>query len=367
MKITLVISSLYSGGAERVVVLLAKGFIDKGHEVTVITLSGKELDFFNLPDKANRLALGLFNNSSNVFEAIRANLHRLEILRKAIISTKPDIVISHLTATNILTILCMLRTPYPVIVTEHTDPKKFFYTKSWKILRRLTYPFADNIVSVSQGVNDAFHWLPQNKKSVIYNPILEINSQQENIDLPIDLDPAKEWIISMGRLRPEKGFDILLSAFSKIAHLHLNWQLVILGKGELKTDIEKMAKDLSLTSRVILTGAIKNPFPLLKKSSLFVMSSRSEAFPMALCEAMATGLPVIATDCCSGSREIIRDGIDGVIVPSEDISALARAMNNLMSDEKERQRLSNRAPEVTERFSIEKVMEDWLTVIKKII
>ena len=367
MKITFVIPSLSSGGAERVLILLAKAFIDKGHHVNVITLSTEKKDFYTLPLGTERLALGILANSSNPLNAIVNNLSRLSKLRKAICSTIPDVVISFVTETNILTIISLLQTGIPVIATEHCDPNLMSYGKIWEKLRRLSYPYATKIVSVSKGVDSGFDWLLIRKRAIIYNPFLKMEDNHSQIDLPIGVDSEKKWIMSMGRLTHQKGFDILLSAFSKVANRYPNWQLIILGKGEQHLELEKRIKNLDLTDKVILPGVIKNPFPILKKAEIFVMASRFEGFPMSHGEAMACGLPVIATDCPSGPREIVRHDVDGILVPSEDVSALAEAMDKLMSNEKERIRLASRAKEVTERFSLEHVMDSWEKLFEEII
>ena len=366
MKITFVISSLSSGGAERVLVLLAQAFLSKAYQVNVITLSTKNDDFYTLPAGAGRLALGILGDSVNPLSAIVNNLSRLSKLRTAICSTKPDVVISFATETNILTILSLLQTGIPVIATEHCDPNLISYGKIWEKLRRFSYPYATKIVSVSQGVDNGFDWLSVNKRAIIYNPFLKIENNQQ-IDLPIGVDSEKKWIISMGRLTYQKGFDILLSAFAKIANSYPNWQLIILGKGEQRPELEKLIEHLNLTDRVILPGVIKNPFPILKKADLFVMASRFEGFPMSHGEAMACGCPIIATDCPSGPREIIRHDIDGILVPTEDVSALAQAMDKLMSDEKQRILLASRATEVTQRFSLENVMNSWEKLFAEIL
>ncbi len=367
MRLTLVSSSLTCGGAERVLVLLSEGFLKKGHEVSVVTLSGIETDFYKLPDEVNRLALNILGDSPTPIHGLWNNLHRTFTIRQAIESTQPDAVISFTDRINVMTIVSLSRTRYPVFPTEHCDPIMNPCGKLWENLRRFTYPHAARIVSVSKGIDNYFDWLPKTKRAVIYNPFLVRNNTQSITSIPKDADQGKNWIISMGRLTYQKGFDLLLAAFKKIAHKYPDWQLLILGKGEMISELEKLKDDLSLSSQVIFTGAISNPFPILRNSKLFVMASRFEGFPMAHGEALACGLPVICTDCPSGPREIIRNGVDGILVPNEDVSALAWAMERLMSDEGERKRLAASAPEVTERFSQEKVMEMWEKLIGEVI
>ncbi|MBD1903544.1 glycosyltransferase family 4 protein [Trichocoleus sp. DQ-A3] len=366
MKITLVISSLSCGGAERVLALLAQGFFRKGYEVAVLTLSGIESDFYKLPDAVHRLALNIAENSPTPAHAIWNNLYRIWILREAIISTRPDVVISFLDKTNVLTLLALIKTSYPVIATEHCDPSIISCGSLWEKLRRLTYPYTVRLVSVSQGVDSYFDWLPKTKRTVIYNPLAIGEDEQNSITLPKGADLGKKLVIAMGRLTYIKGFDILLSAFSKIADKHLDWQLLILGKGNLRIELENQRDSLGLTERVFFLGSMSNPFPILKLSKLFVMSSRTEGFGNVLIEAMACGLPVISTDCPSGPREIIRDGVNGILVQNGDVEALAVAMDRLMSDRGERKRLADRAADVTERFSLEKIMGMWEALISEV-
>jgi glycosyltransferase involved in cell wall biosynthesis len=171
----------------------------------------------------------------------------------------------------------------------------------------------------------------------------------------------------MGRLTEQKGFDLLLQAFAKIAPQYPDWQLLILGRGELCEQLSQMRDDLGLSGQVIFTGALNNPFAVLKRAKLFVMASRNEGFPMAHGEALACGLPVVCTDCPSGPSEMVRQGIDGLLVPNQDIAALAAAMESLMSNEPERQKLATKAPEVLERFGLDAIVTEWETLINKLL
>ena len=366
MKITLVISALSCGGAERVLVLMAQGFLDRGHEVTVVTLSDKTTDFYHLPSECSRIALNIMGDSSGLIEAFTSNIKRIAVLRKAIDSTTPSIVISFLRITNITTILALLGTKYPLIVTEHNNIQVFSYGTLWETMGRLTYPYCSSVVSVSQGVDRGFSSLPKSKRTVIYNPIV-VKDDGRIDSLPTDVDPHQNWLVSMGRLSQQKGFDLLLQAFSQIAPKHRNWQLLILGEGELRKQLEQMRDSLDLSSQVVFTGTVSNPFAILKQAKLFVMASRHEGFPMAHGEALACGLPVIATDCPSGPSEMVRHGIDGLLVANEDTRALATAMETLMSDEQKRQQLAAKASEVIERFSLETIISRWETLIQTLV
>lgn len=366
MKITLVISSLSCGGAERVLVSMAAGFIQRGYAVTVITLSEKNSDFYKLPDGCSRIALGLLSTSAGLIEAITSNIERIKVLRRAVQASNPDIVISFLRITNISAILALLGRKYPLIVTEHNDARVFTYGTLWETLRRLTYPFCSCIVSVSQGVDLGFASLPKSKRAVIYNPIMVQDNEQED-QLPQEVDPQKNWLVSMGRLTEQKGFDLLLQAFAKVAPKHSDWQLLILGKGELREQLSQMKDDLGLSSQVVFTGALSNPFAVLKQAKIFVMASRNEGFPMAHGEALACGLPVVCTDCPSGPREMVRQDIDGILVSNQDIDALAIAMESLMSDESRRQKLAHNAPQVLERFGLDAIVAEWVTLINKLL
>jgi GalNAc-alpha-(1->4)-GalNAc-alpha-(1->3)-diNAcBac-PP-undecaprenol alpha-1,4-N-acetyl-D-galactosaminyltransferase len=366
MKITLVISSLSSGGAERVLVSMAKGFVKRGHSVSVVTLSEKNDDFYELPAECSRLALGVLGQSAGLFEALKNNIERINVLRKAVESSSPDVVISFLRITNITTILALLGRKYPLIVTEHNDLKVFSYGMLWETLGSLTYPLCSCVVSVSQGVDSGFASLPKSKRAVIYNPILvEDNGQVE--ELPTEVNLQKNLLVSMGRLTKQKRFDLLLQAFAKIAPQYPDWQMLILGRGELRKQLSQMRDDLGLSGQVIFTGALSNPFAVLKQAKLFVMASENEGFPMAHGEALACGLPVVCTDCPSGPSEMVRQGIDGLLVPNRDVTALATAMAGLMSDEPQRQKLSTKAPEVLERFSLDAIVTEWEVLINNLL
>lgn len=358
--ITLIAPSLNSGGAERAVLLLAEGFVNKCYQVSLITVHGQDSYFYKVPDGVNIIALNIGKKSPTLVHSIFNNFYRLWVMRRAIISIKPDIVISVLDTTNILTLLALINTKYPVFVNEQNNPG-VSTGNIWKYLRRFSYPFAKKVVSTSRGVDEYFSWLPKKQRAVIYNPLAgDINHDYGDvIDLLPGADPDKKWIIAMGRLTEQKGFDILLDAFHKIAYDYPDWQLLILGEGELRSELERKRDDLGLNNQVIFPGRVDNPFPILKRSEMFVLSSRYEGFGNVIIEAMACALPVISTDCPSGPGEIIRNGIDGILVPNKDVSSLSAAIVELICDQQKRQSLSENALKAVKRFELPTIVEYW--------
>lgn len=344
--------------------LLTRGLLARGHGVTVITLFGEDSDFYTLPIGATRIALGIDGDSPTLIHGLANNLRRLRILRRAIKSTAPDVVVSHLHQTNIMTILAVGRKPIPVIVVEHNDPGMNPAGKVWEALRRRTYPRARKLVSVSQGVDNQFSWLSGEQRIVINNPLACPENKQTSDN---QMDPGRHWIAAMGRLTAQKGFDLLLHAFGKVTANHPDWRLIIIGDGQLRGELEELRTKLGLSETVSFAGLLANPLVALSRAKLFVMASRFEGFPYAALEAMASGLPVIYTDCPSGPREIIRDGTDGILVPNGNVAALAAAMDRLMSDGAERERLAARAPEVLERFGLEKTIAKWEAVFAEVV
>ncbi len=160
------------GGAERAVVWLAQGLTARGHIISVITLSGTAEDAHTLPAGVTRRALNMRAESRTPLSGLWRNLWRIKALRRAIKITAPDVVISHINQTNILTAFAAMGAGWPVIAVEHSGTLLKSPGRIWRALRRVVYPRLACVVCVSQGAADYFDWLPPSRKAVIYNPLI---------------------------------------------------------------------------------------------------------------------------------------------------------------------------------------------------
>jgi glycosyltransferase involved in cell wall biosynthesis len=356
LRLTLVIPAITAGGAERVMVILANEWAKKNWQVTLLTLDdGQSAPFFTLDHRINWQALDVMGVSGNAFAAMTNNLKRLATLRSAIDRSQPDAVISFLDTTNVLTLLATRGLGLPIIVSERIDIGSQPIHPLWGRLRNWMYPFAAALVVLTERTRQGLLPSLQSRCRVIPNPVLP-PSAGIPLDCPLPKGPK---ILAMGRLCQQKGFDLLLEAFASIRAHYPEWSLVIIGEGPLRDNLQARSDQSDLAGAVHLPGHITSTATVLQQCDLFVLPSRLEGFPNALGEAMAAGLPVIAADCPTGPREMIQAGHDGLLVPMDDIDALASAMTLLMADAKLRHRLGNAAQNITLRFGLPEIMSLW--------
>lgn len=365
MRVTLVISSLARGGAEKVIVEMANYWAERNHNVTLITLDSSANDFFSVSRKVKRSGLDLLKKSGNLLAAVKNNFLRLFRLRREIKRSQPEIIISFIDRMNILTLLASSGLGARTLVSERTATASHSIGILWSALRRWIYPWADGIVLQTQEVLESFQaFEAQAKLFVIPNPIsaLKPAEQPELHDVPLQ----KKILLAVGRLTEEKGFDLLIQAFSKIADDFTDWHLLILGDGPLLSDLKELVFQKKLTAQVSFLGEKKNLPDYYGKADIFVLPSRYEGFPNALLEAMASHLPVVSFDCPSGPRAIIENGVNGVLVPPQDTVALAFSLKALMQSEAERKKLSGQSAQVLDKFALPNVMGLWEAAIQTV-
>ena len=363
MKVTLVIYGLGGGGAERVMSIVANYWVSQGWDVTLILLvAPTQPPFYPLDPRIQLKSLDLASKSATKLVAICNTWRRIVGLRTAIIASQPDVVISFMNSVNVYTIAACTNLNMPTIVSEHIYPGFNDANQVWQSIMKWAYRYADLVTVLTQNALPFYPATKGYRAIVMPNPVTKPDLVAATTQLL-----STPSLIAIGRLHPQKGFDLLMRAFAQIQAKYPDWQITILGEGPMRSALEQLRSQLQLTDRVHLPGLVTNVPAYLQQADIFVMPSRFEGFPMALCEAMASGLPVLAADCLSGPREIVENGVNGVLVETENVDALAAGLDALMSDPAQRQRLAQAAPQILDRFGVEQVMGIWQAAIDSVI
>ena len=327
------IPSLSGGGAERVVVNLLHAF-DRT-TVRPILITGTTSGPF-----ANKIPKDV-----EVIDLKTPRMrHATRPLIKIMESQCADLLVSHLSHANIATLRAARKASRrpAIAVVEHMTMSAYrgqrFSDLFIKPLARRYYPEADHVISVSYDAARDLEQvlsLPANSVKTIYNPVVSPELEKhanEQVRSPLKKFSGK-LILGVGRLSKQKDFSTLIQAFSKLhAQSKSPVHLAILGTGEQQATLEALIARLDLTQAITLAGFQDNPYVWMKRADLFVLSSRWEALPTALIEAMACGTNVISTDCPSGPREIVPERFHRHLVPVGDADCLAAQMQQLLSD-----------------------------------
>jgi len=342
MKIVFIIYSLGSGGAERVLVSLAN-FLSKKYEIEIFTFNSQD-SFYPLNKKVKHKKLNIDFISNNKFQTLYNSLKRIYILQKEIKKSNPDVVISFMTHSNILSIIASKLLSKKIIISERIAND--FYGKKVSFLKNLVYKFSDRLIL--QTKSDAKNY--KISTTIIPNPI---NIECEKVD-------KENIVLAVGRLDKQKGFELLIEEFSKI---DTNWRLVIAGEGKERNNLEKLIKK----DNISLIGNQKDINKWYAKSSIFVLSSIREGFPNVLIEAMSCRCACISFDCPYGPSEIIENNKNGILVENQNREKLKEAIELLIKDKNLREKLANEAIKIKDKYSIEKIADRWEQVIKEVI
>lgn len=364
-RILFLVSSMQSGGAERVAALLCNYWVKQGCQVLLVpTFSGRGECLYPLDERVQLeyLADRVGSSSSSLFNKVR----RFRALRSMIRECAPDVIVSFLSHVNVVAVLVSWGLRIPVVVAERTYPPAMPLGNCIELLRRATYSRSKCVVLQTQR---ALLWLqkscPGANGKVIPNPAAyPLPCGSPVVDPSSVVSSSRRAVVAVGRFSEEKGFNKLLTAFGSLISRFNEWDLVILGDGPGRESLETQRDELGLMGRVHFPGRVGNLSDWYVRAGIYVLSSRFEGFPNTLLEAMAHGLPAVSFDCETGPADIIRDGVDGYLVPpSEGAPGLARAMEALMQNEDVRQRMGQEAIAVRERFSLQRIMAEWDEVL----
>ena len=379
MKIVFHLNSLGRGGAERVVSILSKEFATLGHDVTIATewVSDNE---YTISEDVKRVNVGLTpeDESKNRFSKI---IKRYTNLREFVKKEKPDVLISFCNKANFRAAVTLQGLDVKLITSVRNDPQKDYapYKLSTSIMKKR----ADGCVFQTPDAMDYFGANFAKKSVIILNPLSEDFATETGFEYSTetwgkklsdekmpDTSVSRKNIVTAGRISYQKNHMLLVKAFNAIKDDAPEAVLKIFGDtqdSEVKRELEEFIKANDLEERVFLMGLSDRVIEELKQAYMFVLSSDYEGLPNALMEAMSLGLPCISTDCpCGGSRELIEQGINGILTPVGDIEALADAMLKLIQDQDEAQKLASEASKIKNKLQPEVIAQKWLEFIDKV-
>lgn len=361
-KIVFHLNCLEQGGAERVVTTLANYFADGRYEVVIATEWVADNEF-TIDERIRRVHVGLTEQQEKA-SSRRKFLYRIQNLRAFLKKEKPDMVIAFAKKANYRALMATVFTGIPVIISVRTNPYLHYVEKTDKVLIPLFYSRAAGNVFQTEGAKQFFSDRVQRKSRIILNPI---NDKYIGVPKPSE---RRKAVVQSGRLVDFKNQLMLIEAFCRVHQKHPDYVLEIYGGDSYDGTKELLEQSIAgheAESYVFLKGASDTLEKQLADAALFAFSSDWEGLPNALMEAMALGLPIVATDCpCGGPRTLIQDGVNGILVPIKDADAMEAGINRLIEDRELAERLGENARKLGEIASTQAVCRQWHDYIEEL-
>lgn len=391
-RIAILLPSLAGGGAERSMLNLAGEFLARGREVDLLLFRREGPYLADVPDGCRVVEippgpglggrwLAAMADPSGIASLLKpvllarktdGDLRHLAALRRYLAESPPDALLSAMTYTNLVALWArdLSGAPVPVVVSERISLSHHLASKSskpawrWQHLLPVVghaYARADAIVTVSDSVADdlvAAAGLERNSVQTIYNPVVDAGLAPlaaEPLDHPWFQPGERPVVLGVGRLIEQKDFATLLRAFAILCGRRAA-RLVILGEGRLRPALEALVRELGIENYVDLPGFAENPYRYMARAGVFALSSIYEGLPGVLIQALACECPVVSTDCPGGSKEILKDGRIGRLVPIQDPEALAQALYATLAEPPPAPSLKERAVD----FSVQRAGQLYL-------
>lgn len=364
-KIAFFVPRLSVGGAQRVTLTITSGLAERGYEVDLVlaypggglrdevetSVNVVQLDVPRVP------GIGLAGGIPKIRSYVRR--------------ARPAVFIATMTFANVVSLLSTVGDAEgtAIIAAEHdtfgmSDGAKVRLTR---VLARYLYARADHVIAVSEGAAESVATgtrAPPENVSVLHNPI-DVAAVREGAERPVDHpwlnDDGLSVVLGVGRMTPQKDFPTLVRAFDRLQADNDDVRLIIAGQGEGLAELRELVSRLGLSETVDLPGYVDDVYAYIGHADVFALSSAWEGLPTVLIEALACGTPVVATDCPSGPREILRDGKLGPLVPVGNPTALADALAETLASRPDPAQLRGRADE----FAPAAVIDDYAAFVDR--
>lgn len=357
LKIMFYINAIHAGGAERVMLNLAKFFSENGYDAILVT-SFRDTWEYPVSPMVKRYSL----EEQEIRQSkIARNFSRIAGLRCLCKKERPDVLIAFMAEPNFRAILATAGLKTKTIISVRNDPNREYRRKLHRIAARLLFPFANGCVFQTEEASEWFPQKLQNKSRIIMNAVKE-----QFFDL--ERKPRINEIVTCGRLDTQKNHRMLIRAFFHVHQKVPTSKLRIYGEGMEREKLQAEIVRLGLEQCVVLEGQIDDVENALTHGDVFVLSSDYEGMPNGLLEAMAAGLPCISTDCpCGGPSQVIQDGESGLLVPVNDAERMAEAILKLLGDREKMRVLGGNARKEAERFRPEIVHREWENYVREVL
>lgn len=345
-KIVFVIPDMPGGGTERVVALLANEYAARGIDVSILLFAGHQ-HAYPLADGVEVVSLGEPSAGS-----VSERIARIRRMRKFYRENQGCRIwaFSVMGAVFSAAAVGLRRRKYSFLVSERNDPARYEHP----YIRNFFYRSADRIVCQTQDAVDSFPGAIRRKALVIPNPV-EIG------DVEVWSGTREKRIVAVGRLEPQKNHKLLIEAFARFREQYPEYTLELYGKGSLERELRDLAERLGVGSAVVFRGFSRKVGEEIRNAAMYVLSSDYEGISNSMLEALALGLPVIATDCpCGGSRTYIEPEVNGLLVPVGDAAALTAAMKRLAADSQLGRQFGLEGRKLKEQLSVARIADRFL-------
>ncbi len=364
MKILFAIKTVKKskGGSERVISMIASGLAQRGYEIELLTFDTTSGDcLYPLHPAVNTRWLGIGDAGAKA--GLLESYRRMLALRRYISQTGPDVVIAFQHSMFVLMAFALLGKPVPHIASEHIVPAHYQHKPLEYLLMCVSAYLSDRVTVLSDAIKNLYPVFLHSRMRAMPNPVMysqETGNCRGN-------SSSTGLILNVGRLDKQKDHTTLIQAFASLKDKYPDWRLCIIGSGQLKQQLQDLIASLDCLDRIELQDCVDEISKVYREADIFAMSSRYESFGLVTAEAMAFALPVVGFADCPGTNELIIDGVNGLLVASNDrAAAFATGLEKLMRDPGLRARLGQHGRQHVKRFDIEQVLDQWESLIGEV-